>query len=558
MLVELAIKNYAIITDLNIAFEKGLNVITGETGAGKSIIFDALNVSLGARGSRDVLKFPDKNAHIDSVFELTSSDKLFAKEQLDFDCEDTVIFSKEVRPNGSTSSKIDGKIFTQGAVQGFSDKLIHIYGQHEQLELMDEKNHISLLDQMGDEDFRNTLSEYRKDYDEYRSLLSEFKDFNLDEEALNRELDFYNFQISEINEVSLVSGEDEELEYEEQKLSHQAELITLVSEINDLFNGREYGFGGLLSDLNFLSEKLKSISHIDGEREKWVERAESIYFEMEDLKREVSGYLSSLNPDDERLYEVRERLNSINKLKMKYGKTIEEILDYLENTEKKYEELLSYNERMENAREELSSKKKSLIEKASVITDMRKNISENLSKALEAELKELNMKDTVIRVEFEESDLSENGADSVRFMISTNKNMPLKPLSKIASGGEMSRIMLGLKTVVSESFCTLVFDEIDTGISGAAVKAVGLKLKALSKNHQVIVISHLPQIAAIADTHFLIRKESDALGVSTTVVKLNEEERIREIAALLSGESETALKHAKEMINEYKGGHNGV
>lgn len=553
MLVELNIENFAIIDKLHIRFKDGLNIITGETGAGKSIIFDALNMALGSRGSRDLIRDGKDSAFIEAIFEIDGSLREHIKSELDMEIDHLLILSRDIRRGSQSISKINGRTYPASEIKKITEYLVDIYGQHQHQLLLDQKNHLDMIDSFLSNEGKELKAIIEEEYSEYRRLLRLKNKDRLDDEELKDKIEYLKFQIKEIDEKELIGGEDEALEEEMMKLSNFKELSELMANIVTLLEGDTFEYKGLTDLFSSLNTMVGEASNLDGGLKTYKERISSLFYELEDIRSDVTRYYENMTFDEERFFEVKDRLDIINNMKMKYGKTLELIDEYRDKIGKELDELLTYNEKMERLDEEIELVRESILNKSKALSEIRKDISEKFSRDLEKELAELNMKDAKFNVSFEETDISSTGIDFVEFYIATNINQELKPLAKIVSGGEMSRIMLGVKSLSRSSDTeTLIFDEIDTGVSGITAGVVGEKIKKLSEENQVIAVSHLPQIASLADNHFLIEKLTGESDVITNVREIGGEEKVFEIARLLGGTSDTSLKHAREMLKQSK------
>lgn len=555
MLLELSISNFAIIENLSVRFGRGLNIMTGETGSGKSIIFDALNIVLGSRSSRDLVKDSSENAYISATFYI-ENDELIEKIQeyygMDLSEERLLILTKDIRPNAPGISKINGRTFSALEVKRLTDYLVDIYGQHQHQLLLDSKNHLLMLDSLGDADFFRLKSNISSEYREYKELLKNLENYDKDEESLAREVEFLRFQCEEIDTAELIEGEDTALEAEYLQLSNFQLISDAVSNAVHILEGNEYDSGGICSMSRTLVSLMKESSRMDGEWLPLLERIQNVDYELEDIRREMSLAFGNMSLDEERLYYVSQRLDLINRLKMKYGKTLDDIQAYREKIGRELEGLETYHEGKLQLEEKIRLSYAALYEKAEVLSERRHRIAESFSERMKSELSELNMSRAEFDVVFQTGKLSSTGFDEPEFYIATNPSQPLKPLSKIVSGGEMSRVMLAFKTITAEenTVSTLVFDEIDAGISGVTAQVVGEKIKKLAKFHQILLVSHLPQIACMADQHFVIEKKADASNVITSISALSGEERVPELARLLGGANITDLtiRHAREML----------
>lgn len=550
MLRKLHIKNFAIIDNLTIDFDNGFNVLTGETGSGKSIIIEALGVVLGGRSNKEMIKTGSDSAYVEALFYVDS----YIKNKLDefgIEYDELLVISREIYAGQPSIARVNNKTVTNNVLNAITSNLIDIFGQHEHQSLLDEKNHIHILDSFLFDESKSLLLEINQLYDEYLAIREKKKDMEIDSIQRERELDLIKYQIDEINSASL-TDEDENIEYEYKKINNLEEIFKYGNKALDYIKG-DYLEQNALDMIDKSLSQLKDLLKLDDAFQIYYDELQNYRFEISELSIKINSYLSSLYYDEERLLFLRERLDTINSLKKKYGNSINEILNYKNNLEKKYELLTNLENELKILDEKLNNLEKNIINKSNKLTKYRQNVAKELEENIKKQLLFLNMENVNFVVNFNKRQtISRNGIDEIEFLISTNLGEKLKPLSKIISGGEMSRIMLALKAIFADrdNIPSLVFDEIDTGISGRTAQLVGEKIKEISETHQVIAISHLPQIVALADSHFSIYKSSEDNITITRVSKLSFEERIRELARMLGGVSitDTTLKHAKEML----------
>lgn len=550
MLRKLHIKNFAIIDNLTIDFDNGFNVLTGETGSGKSIIIEALGVVLGGRSNKEMIKTGSDSAYVEALFYVDS----YIKNKLDefgIEYDELLVISREIYAGQPSIARVNNKTVTNNVLNAITSNLIDIFGQHEHQSLLDEKNHIHILDSFLFYESKSLLLEINQLYDEYLAIREKKKDMEIDSIQRERELDLIKYQIDEINSASL-TAEDENIEYEYKKINNLEEIFKYGNKALDYIKG-DYLEQNALDMIDKSLSQLKDLLKLDDAFQIYYDELQNYRFEISELSIKINSYLSSLYYDEERLLFLRERLDTINSLKKKYGNSINEILSYKNNLEEKYELLTNLENELKILDEKLNNLEKNIINKSNKLTKYRQNVAKELEENIKKQLLFLNMENVNFVVNFNKRQtISRNGIDEIEFLISTNLGEKLKPLSKIISGGEMSRIMLALKAIFADrdNIPSLVFDEIDTGISGRTAQLVGEKIKEISKTHQVIAISHLPQIVALADSHFSIYKSSEDNITITRVSKLSFEERIRELARMLGGVSitDTTLKHAKEML----------
>ncbi len=560
MIVELNINNFAIIDSLKINFTKGFNVITGETGAGKSIIVEGIGMILGSRASKDLVKSGRDKAILEALFYLENPDKINRKLDdfgIDRDGDNYLLISREIYSNGRSVSRVNGRTITLTMLNQITSTLVDVHGQHEHQSLLNINNHIKLIDSFGDEMLKNLLVQVENRYEELVEEKKRIEDLSIDALERDREIDLLKYQLEEIDNANLIDLDEEAITKEYLKMSNIKNIGYKLAEISNILDNDVYGSVSLLDGINKCIISLTDIMEFDDKIKEYTKTMEDIGFELQDLSRNIRNYLENIFLDEERLEFLEERLDTINGLKKKYGNTIEDILKYRENIHNRLEILLNNEKEIEKSNKKIQAIEKELFDCCTKLTNIRKSISKDIEILMTKELHELNMLEAVFKIDFERLDyFSPNGWDRVEFLISTNKGEPLKPLSKIVSGGEMSRIMLAFKTILADydSIPCVIFDEIDSGISGRTAQIVGEKIKKISFKHQVICVSHLPQIAALADTHFVIEKDFVDNSTITKVRKLDNEERIEELSRLLGGVDLTDITklHAKEMLEMSK------
>lgn len=556
MLKELSIKNFAIIDDLKIEFTKGLNLLTGETGSGKSIIIEALGIVLGGRSSKDLIRTGQEKCIIEGLFFINDKVKESIIE-LGLEVDDILIITKEISRNYPSISRINGRPVTINVLSGITAKLVDIYGQHEHQSLLNVANHQILIDSFGDKEHKKLQRIISETYNLYKEEKTKLDKMSTSSYEREREIDLLKFQIDEIDEAKLNIEDDEEIENEYNKFSNMKGIISNIGESVEILSASDYESTSILQMMDKLVHLLNGISNVDKELKPYLDRINGAKFELHDISNDLSDYLETLNLDEERLTFLEDRLDLVNKLKKKYGSTVNSIHKYRDEILYQYNKLTNHEKEIEKIRKEIERLENILIEDSKLLSLKRKEIAESLEDKLAKELQQLNMDNIIFKVRFEDKvEVSSNGLDDIEFLISTNPGEELKSLSRIVSGGEMSRIMLGFKSIIADNdnMPTLIFDEIDTGISGRTAQIVGEKISKISKNHQVISISHLPQIAALADSHYVISKDINDKKAITKIERLSEDSRIIEMARLLGGVdvTETTLKHAKEMIEMSK------
>lgn len=560
MLLELTIKNFAIIEDLRVEFSSGFNVITGETGSGKSIIFDALSVVLGARANKDLIRHGQESAYIEAIF--TSYDKNICEifEKNNIEVGDLIIISREIKNDRPSISKVNGRSVSTTILSKISSGLIDIFAQNESISLMNPKTQKNLIDSFADEDHYNNLNLLEEKFKKLNDLISDYEKKSSSNSDRDREMDLLKYQIDEIEEASLTSSDDEELE-DEYKLVSNASAISknLADSINILKSN--YNTESVEDLLDRAISEISQVCESYKDVENDYQELEDIRYRIQDIIRNLENYSDSIEYSPEKLMNLESRINLVNNLKKKYGSSVDDIYKYLDEIKDKYEFLKNYDIEIQKLKAKIDKSRKDCLDLAKIISNKRKEIAKIFSKKIEDELKELNIKDARFKVDFHEKDLSYDGIDDIEFMIITNEGEDFKAMSKIVSGGELSRIMLAFKSIIAkrDNIQTLVFDEIDSGISGITAQIIAKKIRNISENSQVIAISHLPQIVSAADHQYLIEKVKDDKSVISKITKLDNEGRIKELARLIGGMNvtETALKAAEEMLAKKESAGNG-
>ncbi|MEH7886871.1 DNA repair protein RecN [Bacillus sp. JJ1609] len=553
MLNELSIRNFAIIESLSISFNKGLTVLTGETGAGKSIIIDAVHLLVGGRGSAEFVRHGEDKAEIEGLFFIDGEHHPCYSRAAEFgiDIEDgMIVLRRDISASGKSVCRINGKLVTIAVLREVGSSLIDIHGQHEHQELMDETRHINLLDQFGAEEILPALNEYQHVFRSFEQMQKKLKSLSENEQQMAHRLDLIQFQHDEILSANLRMNEDEELLEEKQKLGNFERIFDSIQTSYSALQGEQKG----LDWIALVMENLQTAADLDPAYKSVAESVANSFYLLEDAARTIRNDLDSLEYDPQRLNEIEDRLNEINQLKRKYGKSIEEILEYASKIEEEIETLQNKEVHIVQMERELASLKKDLRIEAVNLTETRRKWAKKLTKLIHKELKELYMEKAVfeLRIESEGDVFHKNGADKVEFYISTNPGEPLKALSKVASGGELSRIMLALKSIFSrhQGVTSIIFDEVDTGVSGRVAQSIAEKIYNVSTGSQVLCISHLPQVAAMADTHLYIAKVIKNGRTKTSVTPLTISEKVKEIGRMISGVEITDLtkQHAEELL----------
>ncbi|RCW61147.1 MULTISPECIES: DNA repair protein RecN [Halanaerobium] len=554
MLSDLQVKNFALINKVNINFKQGLNILSGETGAGKSIIIGALDLLLGARANSDIIRSGKKAAYISAFFqpeELKIINDILTETGIEQE-ENGILIAREIRENGRNRTLINGQLATLKIVKKISRYLIDIHGQHEHQLLLDQGSHLMILDAFIGDKITHLKAEINNLYQELLDLRNELSEIEIDDAQRARELDIINFQIEEIEAAGLEAGEYEKLKDEYKTLSHGEEIYRVITEIMSSLSGDNYKDQGIMDRLSILKNKFEEVEDYNQELKELNKKFTDIYYSLEEFSFDLADFESSFAYDEERISILSDRLDLINTLLRKYGEDVETVISYLQ-------ELYQKRDKLENVEEKivsLTKKEENLIQRLKVksgkLSETRKKHAKNLEVQLKNELKDLAMEDVRFEVSFTEKEISAVGTDRIEFLISPNRGEDLKPLSKIASGGELSRIMLSLKTITAalDQVDTLIFDEVDSGVGGKTAAKMAAKLTQISNDRQIICITHLPQLASAANHHFLIKKEKGENRTFTKIHSLDRAERIREIARMIGGTTITdkTLAHAEEML----------
>ncbi|QUH31060.1 DNA repair protein RecN [Vallitalea guaymasensis] len=554
MLIHLHVKNYALIDEINVDFDDNLNILTGETGAGKSIIIGSINAVLGGKVSKDMIRTGCDSALIELLFYVDNNVVLSKLHEYDINMDNNkeLLITRKININGRSVFRMNGQVVTTSIVKDISTKLIDIHGQHEHQSLLNKKNHLSLLDTFCGVDVLELKEKLREKYAYYMELSSKIDHFMLDEHTRKKEISFLEYEINEITSANLIIGEDEKLKEEYTLLSNGKKIIKSMSEIHTYVNGDSTNMTGAIDQIGQAVRLLSGIKTLDKNIMNMEEQISNIEIMLSDFNRDINDYISSFELDESRYFEIEDRIDLINNLKMKYGDTIEEILKYKEEKEKYLEELINHEEHLNQINKEINTLKNEIEVYCGDLTRIRKEKAKHISKLIVNALRHINLLNTNFIIEVNRANkFNSNGWDEIEFLISTNVGEPLKSLSKVASGGELSRIMLAIKSVLagSDDIESLIFDEIDTGISGKTAGLVAEKLVQISKEHQVICITHLAQIAAMGDAHFIIQKKVKDNVTHTLINKLDKESSINELARLLGGIkiTDAVIANAKEM-----------
>ncbi len=548
MLQNLHVKNLALINETEVEFKDGLNILSGETGAGKSIIIGSINLALGEKVQKEMLRDNADTALVELVFYVENPATLEAVRALGIEVEDeTIILSRKITA-GRAIARINGEAVSASKMKEAAALLIDIHGQHEHQSLLSKRKHLEILDLFAKDLLREQKQKLSVCYREYRKLLDELEQSDSDTEERTRELSFLEYEVKEIEDANLTLGEDVELEEQFRKYSNGKKILDAIHVVQAATAEEDE------SASERISRAVRELAGVSG-YDKRVEELENQLTEIDnllgDFNREVASYLSEEEFDNETYLEIEKRLDFINHLKSKYGNSIEQILESYNSKCERIAVLKDYDEYLNQLLSKINHKKQELTQLSDEVSAIRQKESVVLTNAIRQALMDLNFLDVRFTMEFRKIDFTENGTDEVEFMISTNPGEPLKPLGKVASGGELSRIMLAIKTVLAENdhIETLIFDEIDSGISGRTAQMVSEKMNELGRSHQIICITHLPQIAAMADTHFLIEKSVENDTTVSHIHELSDEESIQELARMLGGVEITdkVVENAREM-----------
>ena len=549
MLRNLHVKNLALIDEMEVEFEEGLNILTGETGAGKSLIIGSINMALGQKVPKEMIKEGADYALVELIFEVKSEDTIRRLQEMDIFPEDGMVIMSRKITGGRSVAKINSESISAAKVKEAAQLLIDIHGQHEHQSLTGKKMQLALLDDYAKEETQKVKAEVKKRYEEDSSILKELEEKDIDKEQQQRELSFLEFEIQELEDACLREGEDEELEKTYRKMLNGKKIAEACGAAYRLTSEN----GESASDqIGRALREISAVTSCDAELQPLEEQLEQLDGLLNDFNRDMSSYLSGLEFEEEDFYETEKRLDELNHLKSKYGDTIEKVLEAKEEKIQRRDELLDYDAYLNQLKEQKKASEEALEKASKKLSKIRKKYAKELCRQVTEHLLDLNFETVDLSMEFEQTThFTSNGYDEVEFLISTNPGETPKPLGKIASGGELSRIMLALKTVLAnnDEIETLIFDEIDTGISGRTAQKVSEKMDLIGRNHQVICITHLPQIAAMADTHFLIEKTVESGRTTSKIHRLPQEESVAELARMLGGVSitETVLENAKEM-----------
>lgn len=549
MLLNLHVKNFAIIDEIDVCFNDHLNILTGETGAGKSIILGSINIALGGKVSKEIIRKGADYALVELVFQIDDLHTISKLEELDILVEDNQIIISRKIMNGRVINKINGENVPTVMLKKVSELLIDIHGQHEHQSLLYKTKHLSIVDHYAKGELGDSKKELLAIYREYQEVLKEIEGATISEDQKLREVSFLEYEIQEIENAKLKIGEDEELYGEYKRL---ANANTISENVNAIYALTSDNSSSVSDSISRSVRLMQKVSEYDSRLMQFCDQLMDIEGIVTDFNRELHAYVSDLEYDPFEFTRIEERLNLINTLKAKYGNSIEEILGYLETAQKKLEKYSAYDEYVIQLEKKKTTIEARLEEVSSLVSAVRREKAKELNDKITEALKDLNFMNVEFDISFHRlSRYTEQGYDDVEFLISTNLGEDVKPLSKVASGGELSRIMLAIKSVLADQDAvgTLIFDEIDVGISGRTAQKVSERMAVIAKKHQVLCITHLPQIAAMADTHYIIEKTDKDMRTTTTIYELSELESAEELARMLGGVviTDAVLQNAREM-----------
>ena len=550
MLLEISIKNFAIIEAISLNFEKGMTVLTGETGAGKSIIIDAMNMMLGARATTDVIRHGAPKAEIEGLFSVENSHAL----QMIFDEQgielgDEIIIRREILQNGRSVSRVNGQMVNLSVLRSIGQYLVDIHGQHDQEELMRPQLHIQMLDGFGEADFLELKQAYQTNFDAYRKMRKQLLEIKKNQEEHRARIEMLEFQMAEIESASLQPGEDLKLNQERDKLLNHKNIADTLTNAYTMLDNEEFSS---LANVRSAMNDMESLEDYDVEYREISTSLSESYYVLEDVTKRLEDIIESLDFDGNRLMQIESRLDLIHSITRKYGGNVDDVLMYFAKITEEYNLLTGNHLSSDDMEAELKKLEVSLVDLATKLASARHNLAQQLEIEIQQELKDLYMDKARFQVQFTKGKFTREGNESVEFYISTNPGEDFKPLVKVASGGELSRLMLAIKSAFSrkEGKTSIVFDEVDTGVSGRVAQAIAQKIHKIGQNGQVLAISHLPQVIAIADYQFFIEKISNDHSTVSTVRLLTVEERVEEVAKMLAGENvtEAALSQARELL----------
>ena len=550
MLLEISIKNFAIIEAISLNFEKGMTVLTGETGAGKSIIIDAMNMMLGARATTDVIRHGAPKAEIEGLFSIENSlplQEIFDEQGIELG--DEIIIRREILQNGRSVSRVNGQMVNLSVLRSIGQYLVDIHGQHDQEELMRPQLHIQMLDGFGDADFLELKQAYQTNFDAYRKMRKQLLEIKKNQEEHKARIEMLEFQMAEIESASLQPGEDLKLNQERDKLLNHKNIADTLTNAYTMLDNEEFSS---LANVRSAMNDMESLEEYDVEYREISTSLSESYYVLEDVTKRLEDIIESLDFDGNRLMQIESRLDLLHAITRKYGGNVDDVLMYFAKITEEYNLLTGNHLSSDDMEAELKKLEVSLVDLATKLASARHNLAQQLEIEIQQELKDLYMDKARFQVQFTKGKFTREGNESVEFYISTNPGEDFKPLVKVASGGELSRLMLAIKSAFSrkEGKTSIVFDEVDTGVSGRVAQAIAQKIHKIGQHGQVLAISHLPQVIAIADYQFFIEKISNDHSTVSTVRLLTVEERVEEVAKMLAGENvtEAALSQARELL----------
>lgn len=550
MLLEISIKNFAIIESISLNFEKGMTVLTGETGAGKSIIIDAMNMMLGARATTDVIRHGAPKAEIEGLFSIENSrvfENIFEEQGLELS--DEIIIRREILQNGRSISRVNGQMVNLSVLRLIGQHLVDIHGQHDQEELMRPQRHIQMLDEFGDSAFWQLKESYQETFDTYRKKRKQVLEVKKNQEEHKARIEMLEFQMAEIDAASLKEGEDLALNQERDKLLNHKNIVDILTNAYRMLDNEEFSS---LANVRSAMNDMESVEEFDPEYRDISASLSESYYVLEDISKRLEGIIDDLDFDGNRLMQVESRLDLLHTITRKYGGSVDDVLIYFAKITDEYNHLTGNNLSSEEMEVELKKMEANLVNLAGQLALARHELAQQLETEIKQELQDLYMDKAQFQVQFTKGKFSREGNETVEFYISTNPGEEFKPLVKVASGGELSRLMLAIKSAFSrkEGKTSIVFDEVDTGVSGRVAQAIAQKIYKIGQHSQVLAISHLPQVIAISDYQFFIEKISNDYSTVSTVRLLTIEERVEEVAKMLAGDdvTEAALTQARELL----------
>ncbi|KEH95905.1 DNA repair protein RecN [Clostridium massiliodielmoense] len=554
MLLQLNIKNFALIESLTINFEKGFNVLTGETGAGKSILIDAINYVLGEKFNKSLIRTGENRTFVEAIFDIENTSTLEMLKSLEMSSDELLIVSRETFKSGKSIVKVNGKSILISDIKKISSTLINIHGQHQNQELLNASKHIDYLDEFGEELLKSSFIDYKENYKKLLQIDEKIKEFGIDDGEKEKLVDFLKYQIDEIENAKLEINEDTELQEQYTILNNAEKIAKSLAKSYNILYATDDNYRSIYDSLNTVIRELRSVEGHMKKVKNIADSLEECYFNIEQNVSEIRNIESEIVYNKDELEFINSRIFEIDSLKRKYGVTIEDILEYKLKIQNQYEEMINSSKIIEELKKQKLNIMSTLKKQAKIIHDIRVNVSKTLEKKIKEELDYVGLEKSVLKINIEfQQEFYANGCDKVQFLISTNPGEPLKPLEKIVSGGELSRIMLSLKTVFldKDKIPSVIFDEIDTGISGRVAQRVAEKMYLISRGHQVFCVTHLPQIASMSDNHFLVSKNVKDEKTYTNIECITNKQKEHEIARMIGGSeiTELTLKNSMEMVN---------